>query len=657
MNIALINPRSRVLLVCAVILALLIPTYPGQAQNVQTEISFTISVEPTSLTAPGTVTVSTRIANAGTEDMNSPISLYDPDGKLVTAFADGGSLPRLPAGESHTWQGQYAVKQSQLDEGKLVYTLRYNTKDALGAVVEQNLPATAIISFTGERVDLKVNRTITPEVVRRGKEVTIIYDLVNQGNVKLTNIDIQENRLISTRKQSIASLEPGASEKITFTRQNVGGDLTSSALITYRKAGDRKSQDPLTIDAVTIPLAKPGLQYSLTSDKNQYNIGETAILTLEIKNAGNITYSNITVTDPKLGEVFTNVQIAAGQTKQLQKEVTVSETTTYAFTLKLEDNTGSTMEEKVRELKVSAYAEGQMLRLNLTLTASSEVITALPSDITFYLNVTNDSNTAAKNIVIRHAGMEIYTIKELAPGQSTMVQRDYSLSQAGKYQFNATATDVQDNKVEFLSNALNISYTAPTVVPTREIIVTIAPAVTYTPVPEDYVPAGGQARDILFILMLALGVLFGLSAILLVVSIVMRAKARAKSNAAYDTFELAGTRDYTAPADETRLAVQAVSDTVQEPAAQEADEPQEELPHQKYLKSQQQPTEDVQESASGPLAADEEGAFRLVRTQETDDMPGEKSAAPPQEEDVTERRSRRAQRHKAEDARDNPRDH
>ncbi|HUM61635.1 MAG TPA: hypothetical protein PLA31_09390, partial [Clostridia bacterium] len=84
MNIALINPRSRVLLVCAVILALLIPTYPGHAQNVQTEISFTISVEPTSLTAPGTVTVSTRIANAGTEDMNSPISLYDPDGKLVT---------------------------------------------------------------------------------------------------------------------------------------------------------------------------------------------------------------------------------------------------------------------------------------------------------------------------------------------------------------------------------------------------------------------------------------------------------------------------------------------------------------------------------------------------------------------------------------------
>ena len=651
MTTALINPRSRVLFVCAVVLALLIPIHPGQAQSVQTGINFTISVEPTSLTAPGTVTVSTRIANAGSEDMNSPISLYDPDGKLVTAFADGGSLPRLPAGESHTWQGQYAVKQSQLDEGKLVYTLRYNAKDALGAVVEQNLPATATITFTGERVDLQVNRTITPEVVRRGKEVTIIYDLVNQGNVKLTNIDIQENRLISTRKQSVASLEPGASAKITFTKQNVGGDLSSSALITYRKAGDRKSQAPLTIDAVSIPLAKPGLQYSLTSDKNQYNIGETAVLTLEIKNAGNITYSNITVTDPKLGEVFTNVQIAAGQTKQLQKEVTVNETTTYAFTLKLEDNTGSTMEEKVRELKVSAYAEGQMLRLNLTLTASSEIITAMPGDITFYLNVTNDSNTAAKNIVIRHADMEIYTIKELAPGQSTMIQRDYSLSQAGKYQFSATATDVQDNKVEFLSNALNISYTAPTAAPTKEIIVTIAPAITYTPVPEDYAPAGGQTKDILFILTLALGVLFGLSAILLVVSIAMRAKARAKSNAAYDTFELAGTRDYTAPADETKLTIQAAPDVEQESAAQEADEPQEELPHQKYLKSQQQPTEDVQETTGEPLAADEKGAFRLLRTQEADSLPGdEETIATSREEDVTERRSnRRTQRHKPED--------
>ena len=52
--------------------------------------------------------------------MTTPMSLYDPDGKLVTAFSDGGSLPRLPSGENYLWQGQYAVKQSQLDEGKLV---------------------------------------------------------------------------------------------------------------------------------------------------------------------------------------------------------------------------------------------------------------------------------------------------------------------------------------------------------------------------------------------------------------------------------------------------------------------------------------------------------------------------------------------------------
>lgn len=647
-NTALNNPRSRVFLICLLMFSLMITGHAAFAQTAQQEIVFSLSAEPSSLTAPGTVTVSARVSNAGSLDMTNPMSLYDPDGKLVTAFSDGGSLPRLPSGENYLWQGQYAVSQSQLDEGRLVYTLRYSTQDTSGALVEQNLPATAELTFTGEKVDLKVNRTITPEVVRRGKEVKVIYELVNQGNVRLTNITLRENRLISTRAQTIAALEPGSSEQVTFTRQNVTGDLSSSALVTYRKEGDRQTQQ-LTIEAVSIPLAKPGLQYQLTSDKTQVNIGETVMLTLEIKNAGNIAYSNVTVTDPILGEVFTNVQIDAGQTRQLQKEVTLNETATFSFTLKLEDNTGTTQDEKVPDLKVSAYSEGQMLRLNLTLTSSSETISSLPGSIQFNLTVTNDSNTAAKDISIRHASTNIYTINELAPGQSTMITRDFNLSQAGKYQFTAVATDVQNNPVEFMSNALNISYAPPTAAPTREIIVTIPPAVTFSPVPADYAPSGGQTKDILFILTLALGAMFGLAVILLGISGVMRANARAKSNAAYDTFELAGTRDYTAQPDESRQAVETLVEekTDKEPALVEMPA---ELPHEKYLKARKMPEGPIENEAPVPLTADEEGTFRLTREgeNETADLQENTEAA---DDSMAEndRRGRRSQRHKGSD--------
>lgn len=644
MNLASNSPRKYAVLI---ILTVFFMVFSGGSASMQQDpegaLSFTLSVEPASMTSPGTVTVSARVSNAGNEDITTPLSLYDPDGKLVTSFSDGGSLMKLPSGENFLWQGQYSVKQNHLDEGKLVYTLRYNSQDAAGALIEKNIPATAEINYTGEKVDLKVNRTITPEVVRRGKTATVIYELINQGNVKLNNITIRENRLISAKVQKVASLKPGESAQITFTKPNVTGDLSSSATVTYTKEGDRKTQQ-LTVPSFDIPLAKPGLQYTLTSDKTQYNIGETAVLTLQVKNAGNITYSNVTVTDPVLGEVFSNVQIAAGQTRELTKEVAVNETTTYKFTLKLEDNTGTTMEEKVPDLKVSAYAEGQMLRLNLTLIASSETIHSMPGDIRFDLTVTNDSNTTAKNIRIRHAQKDIYTINELAPGQTTIVSRDFSLSQAGKYQFSATAIDIQNNPVEFLSNPLEIAYVVPTAAPTREIVATITPPVTHSPVPADYSSSNGPIKDILFTLTLVFGGLFVLALLLVVVSLIARARARAKSNAAYDTFELAGARDYTAPPDETKQEIQAAQ------VVEERDEPvvhtvAEELPHEKYLRKTEEEAKAAAESEpSGPQPANEDGAFSLKR----EDSAQEDAVEPAADEKAagTETRSRRTRRRK-----------
>ncbi len=644
-DLALNKRRNRFFLIYLLIFCLMILSPCVKAQPVVDGLSFTLSVEPSSLTAPGTVTVSARVANAGSTDINTPMALYDPDGKPVTSFGDGGTLLKLASGENYLWQGRYAVKQDQLDEGKLVFSIRFSTQDAAGALIDQTLPASADLVFTGEKVDLKINRTITPEVVRRGKEVTVLYELINQGNVKLTNIQVKENRLISTRTQTVADLEPGASQKVTFTKTNVTGDLTSSALVTYRKQGDRRSLQAI-IDPVQVPLAKPALTYSLSADKTQVSIGETVTLTLEIKNAGNISYSNVTVRDPKLGELFTNVQIGAGQTRELKKEVTVNETATYAFTLKLEDNTGTTQEEKVPELRVSAYTEGEILRLNLSLTSNKEAISSLPGDITFNLTVTNDSFTAAKNILIKHAAREIYTINELAPGQSMVVSRDFRLSQAGKYQFTAVATDVQNNTVEFTSNPLNISYAAPTPAPTSRIIQTIAPVVTFTPVPADYAAEGSQTRSALFIMALAMGILFVLSLILLIVSAILRAKSRAKSDAAYDTFQISGTRDYNTPADETKQSPREPEHVkMDEPAA---DKPAIELPHEKYLK----PAAPAEKPADTnvPKTADEEGAFRLTREEDARFSDAVKEETGNGESaSGTERRGRRQERNKPDD--------
>ncbi len=645
---ALIAQKRRATAILVALIVLLLS--PGAfAAATEAGLSFTLSVEPASLTAPGKVTVSARVSNAGTEDITVPLSLKDPDGKLVTSFGDGGSLFPLKSGQSMPWQGEYQVSQQQLDEGKLVYTLNYNKTDAQGNIVEHSLPATANITFTGEKVALKVTRTITPEVVRRDGEVKILYDLVNQGNVALTNIQIKENRLISTRTQTVAALAPGESQQITFSKKSPTGDLTSSAQVTYRKEGERTTQQ-VTIAPVQILLAKPALNYTLTADKQQVNIGETVTLKLTLRNAGNISYDNVSVTDPILGEVFSNLSIPAGQTLEKTKEVTINQTATFKFTLNLQDNTGVTKQETVPEFKVSAYAEGQMLRLNLVLTASKDAISALPGNITFSLVVTNDSNNAAKDIKIMHGATEIYTINELAPGQSMTVSRDYQLSQAGKYRFSAVATDVQNTQTTFESNTLDIAFVPPTPAPTREVVVTPAPLVTLTPIPENHAQdgTGSGVRNALFIATLGVGVLFGLALVLFVASSVLRARARAKSNAAYDSFEVTGTRDYTAPPTET--PAEAVA-----PAEEAAASPAEEsekiiMPHEKYL-AQKDEVKKADNTPTPPPASDGDGSsYRLTR-EESDPAPEvDEPKAQATEPEDSEPRKRRASRRKDGDA-------
>ena len=105
-------PLHRFLLISLLILSMLTPGLSAFAQAADDGLTFTLSVEPGSLTKPGTVTVSARVSNAGTTDLNTPMSLYDPDGKLVTAFSDGGSLMSLPSGENYLWSGQYEFKQT-----------------------------------------------------------------------------------------------------------------------------------------------------------------------------------------------------------------------------------------------------------------------------------------------------------------------------------------------------------------------------------------------------------------------------------------------------------------------------------------------------------------------------------------------------------------
>lgn len=580
---------TTLLLLLALLFAL-----PAMADD---NINFTLSVEPSSLTAPGPVTVSVRVVNAGETDMTEPVMLYDPSGALVPTFGDGGQA-LIKKGDYVTAQHTYNVTQQQLDEGKLTYMLSYNDVDASGNVVVKSLSASAALTFTGTAPRLTVNRTIDPEVVRNGKTATVQYELYNSGNVEIKNIRVEENTSISANAQTVTSLAPGERKTIKFTATMRQNDLTSRGKVTYKAGDESLSQE---LPAVTIPKANPGLVLDeiLTADKTSIENGDTVTLTLTIKNNGNITYSNISVTDAKYGEIFTNLTLGPGETLVREKQFTLSESTSFKYSVTLPDNTGATNVISSNEVKISVYNPGQMMHLTLDATASTATVAQVPADVRFTLKLTNNSSQTAKNVTLYHGATRITTVSELAPSQTVTIERDFTISQAGKFRFTASIKDALDNTQTFDSNEITIAYAAPTAAPTAVPQVTVAPLVTVTVAPIEVLePVASQTSGYLRTAALVFAGLFGVSFLLFAVSTVMRAKRRSTSRNAYDHMDLAERRDYTEPA---RYGEADIADTEPETAPDALSE----KPSDEILK----------EDAPQPVKqqSDDGGAYRLTR--------------------------------------------
>lgn len=643
--------RARALVFALITLTLLFGLLAGaQAAD---DVNFTISAEPSSLTAPGDVTVSIRVVNASGADMTEPISLYDPDNKLVTGFADGGQALLSKDGYA-TGKHTYKVTQAQLDAGKLTYTISYNRLDANGVVTVVSQEASAALTFTGTNAKLTVNRTIDPAVVRNGKAVTVLYELYNSGNVTLTSIRVQENSSISRSAQTVQSLEPGTRTTVKFTATMGNNDLTSAGKVSY-KAGTQPLKEDLP--SVTIPRAKPGLALDniLSADKTSISTGETATLTLTIKNSGNITYSNITVTDAKYGEIFTNLTLAPGETLVKEKQFTLSETTAFKFTVTLPDNTGVTTPITSNEVKVSVYDPAQVLRITVVATSDKTSVDQIPATVKFNVVVTNNSGVAAKNVKLLHGKTQIASIGEIAPAQSVTITRDFSISQAGKFRFTASAKDALENTVTFDSNEIQLSYAPPTRVPTSVPVPTVAPMVEVTIAPIEVLePVTSRSAAYLRYAAIGFGVLFGAALALFAASTVIRARRRSASENAYDHMELVGKRDYTEPAQyapDTRDISDDEPPIVPPPAAVQ----KEELPSDEILRGEDAPApERPAQTDREPVSyqpADDSGAYRLTRqtpVETPQEAPAAEADAQPQpagqDAQPAARRHRRASR-------------
>lgn len=595
--------------VLCLVLAVMLLLAGFAAAETTDPIVASMELTPSKLTGPGPVNVTITIANSSDKDLQDPVVLYDPAAQIVADFGTNGAA-MLKAGETRTWNGSYDVNQRTLDNGFVVYYVKYTLYNENGKAVEQSQPIRQKISLQTAETDIEVKRTISPSIARKDQEIIVRYDISNTGTVALLNVGIQENKDIYSKKQTIPRLEPGQTAEIKYPVKMGSKDLTSSATITYTSE-NQTAEQTYKVEEQVIRFGEPELEGTLSSSAKGVVQNGTITLTLTLKNTGSVDYSDIRVSDASLGDVFTNQELKAGKTLELTKEVTVPETTEYQFTINATDATGTETSISTEVLSITAVNPEDALKLEVTATPDRTEVFEQPGKVRFTLNIANVSKVDAVDVAVSHGDTRLYTFDSIPAGESRTLSRDFALSMAGKYRFTVEAKDPLESVLSFPSNEIQIAFSVPTAAPATP---TPAPAPTPEPTfsPATIPPITDRSvgtipkfvQIVLAPILILSAVVFLAAVVLLIIASKRRHDQKKASEAAVDQLERAARRDYIVPAEEQdeeeqveepeTETVQAMTAPVVNSSALDETEDEYELPHMKYARSAR-PAEPVQE--------------------------------------------------------------
>ncbi len=586
-------------LLVAALLVMAALTLCAAALAADDPIVCSMEVSPNTLAAPGEVSVTITISNSGDTDMQDPLTLYSPTSEIVTNFGDQGSVT-LKAGEVVTWTGKWDVNQRTLDNGQIVYFIKYFTYKANGEREAQSQPIRGKLNATEAKSDIEIKRTISPGTAREGQAVTVRYDIANTGTLSLKNITITEHKDVSSKAVTVTEeLKPGEVAQVKFPVTMGKKDLTSSATITYT-AGDDKTKLTQNVGEQKIIYGEAAMTALLTSSSLGVAINGTVTLTLELKNNGTVDYTDVRVTDETLGDVFTNQELASGATLKLEKEITLTQTTEYQFTVYAIDNTGTEVSLASDAVTVQAVDPDKMVQLNVITAVDRTEVYTQPGIVRFSVTVENIGEVDATDVSIYHGGVRIYTFPTIAAGETRKLTRDAALSMAGKYQFTAVTVDALQNSNSFVSNEIQIAFSVPTpapATPTPPLVPTAVPTYAVVTVPPISDPSVGTLpktiRAFFYPMMLIGLVLLAGALVLLGIATKKRIEQKRASDAALDHLDRAKRRDYITPGDEPDESVQqkptkAPSGDGDKPAKQPEAAQDVELPHMKYVRNAQQ---------------------------------------------------------------------
>ncbi len=303
------------------------------------------------------VTYKFVVTNDGDVDISNVVVNDAKLGGVISGPASGDTNNDgiLNVGEVWTYNATYTINQSDIDFGSVVNIADAQGNTALGPIDATSNEVTVLICTSASIALIKtstvpVDPTTGCSTLAVDDVITYAFSVKNTGNVTLTNINITDLVAGVTVVGGPISLAPGAEDTTTFTATYTvtqadidAGTFSNSAKVFGTTPGNTEvtdisdntsyTEDDATVTtictAASIALIKTStVPVDPTTGCSTLAVDDVITYAFSVKNTGNVTLTNINITDLVAGVTVVGgpISLAPGA------EDTTTFTATYTVT-------------------------------------------------------------------------------------------------------------------------------------------------------------------------------------------------------------------------------------------------------------------------------------------------------------------------------------
>jgi uncharacterized repeat protein (TIGR01451 family) len=284
-----------------------VPPVPSNEITIAVAQTESLSILKTSTTTTlpavgATIPYEFLVANTGNVTMTA-IAVTDPNTSGISCPAT-----TLAPGSATTCTGTHTVTQADRNSGAVINTAVVVGTPPDGTPIPPMPSNEVTITGTQNPVLSIVKSSTTTSIVAAGQTVPYTFTVTNTGDTTITGIAVTDPKIADVTCPQ-TTLDPGNSTPCTASYTVTAADLDHGQFVnTATVTGTPPSGPPVPpapSNTVTIPVAQsPSLSIVKSTTTTQATAaGQNIPFTFLVTNTGNVTMSNIVVTDPNVATV------------------------------------------------------------------------------------------------------------------------------------------------------------------------------------------------------------------------------------------------------------------------------------------------------------------------------------------------------------------